>query len=449
MAYYPLNINLQEQMTNFDKGNFSLWYNKFIPLSSESQLHPCDNSGVKDKCINLYKNKYQDFSKNLILKDKLTKKHSYQMHYCNICEKSGYKTITIKAKLLTPLVLGIGESHPSETSIVFEQTLGIPYIPASSIKGINRYSQAVEYILESENIDFSYDKPDEKSLIPLFFGSQTKKGNIVFLDAYPVNLPELKEDIMNPHYPQYYGSDGKNTIKPPSDTENPVPIKFLAVKEGTEFVFRVLYRTEKTEPNSKEQIKEKITNFFKRSLTKEGIGAKTSLGYGHFEILGYSEPGDLKKSYDDYLAEFQTEEEKFQKKVDDFICSVKAIDKNNQSDIDSKFSEWRNDEELRELEEIAQAFQPIVKKKKAKGDFTKQYLTIKEILEIKQSSEKSENEKTKSSEKQLNKKELAAKKKMEQFISSGNIKKRELRNLREFKNTFPELYEQISNLPVK
>jgi len=445
MAYYPLNINLQEQMTNFDKGNFSLWYNKFIPLSSESQLHPCDNSGAKDKCINLYKNKYQDFSKNSFLKEKLTKKHTYQMHYCNMCENSGYKTIKIKAKLLTPLVLGIGESHPSETSIVFDRTLGIPYIPASSIKGINRYSRSVEYILESENIDFSYDKPDEKSLIPLFFGSQTKKGDIVFLDAYPVNLPELKEDIMNPHYPQYYGSDGKNTIKAPSDTENPVPIKFLAVKEGAEFVFRVLYSTEKTESNSKEQ----ITNFFKRSLTKEGIGAKTSLGYGHFEILGYNEPGDLKKSYDDYLAEFQTEEEKLQKKVDDFISEVKTFDKSQQSQIDSKFNEWRKDEEINELEEIAKAFLPLINKKKSKGDFTQQYLILKEILKLEESSEKAEEEKSESSQPQLTKKEQSAQKKMEQFLNSGNIPKKELKKYKEFKNVFPELYEQISNLPVK
>jgi CRISPR-associated protein Cmr6 len=449
MAYYPLNTDLKDQMTNFDKGNFSLWYNKFIPLSSESQLHPCDNSGVKDKCINLYKNKYHDFYKNLILKEKLTKKHTYQMHYCNICENSGYKTITIKAKLLTPLVLGIGESHPSETSIVFDRTLGIPYIPASSIKGINRYSRSVEYVLESENIDFSYDKPDEKSLIPLFFGSQTKKGDIVFLDAYPVNLPELKEDIMNPHYRGYYGNDNNKEITPPSDTENPVPIKFLAVKEGAEFVFRILYRTEKTVSDSKEQIKEKITNFFKRSLTKEGIGAKTSLGYGHFEILGYSEPSDLINSYKTYLAEFMTEEEKFQKKVDDFVSEVKTFDKSQQSQIDSKFNEWRKDEEINELEEIAKAFLPLINKKKSKGDFTQQYLILKEILKLEESSEKVEKETPETSQPQLTKKEQTAQKKIEQIIKKGCVTKRELRNLREFKNTFPDLYEQISNLPVK
>ncbi len=449
MVYYPLNADLQKQMKNFDKGNFSLWYNKFIPLSSESKLKPCKNSDVKDKdkdkdnYINLYKDKYRDFSNNSVLKENLKKKHNHQMHFCDIYKKFDYKTITIKAKLLTPLVLGIGESHPSETSIVFDHNMGIPYIPSSSIKGINRYSRAVEYILETKDINFSENKLAEES----FFGSQTKKGDIIFLDAYPVNMPELKEDIMNPHYSQYYGSDGKNTIKPPSDTENPVPIKFLAVKDKAEFAFRILYKDQKTENLSQKQIEEKIKDFLKRSLTEEGIGAKTSLGYGRFDIQGFSEPHELKESFNSYLEEYQTEEEKFQKKVDNFISSVKSINKTQQSDIDSKFSEWRSDEGLRDVKQIAQAFLPIVKKKKSNGNFTKQYLVIKEILKLEENPV--EVNKNDSSGTKFTKQEQAAEKKMKKILKNGSITKRELKKYKPYRKIFPELYKKISELPQK
>jgi hypothetical protein len=144
-----------------------------------------------------------------------------------------------------------------------------------------------------------------------------------------------------------------------------------------------------------------------------------------------------------------TEEEKFQKKVDDFVSEVKTFDKSQQSQIDSKFNEWRKDEEINELEEIAKAFLPLINKKKSKGDFTQQYLILKEILKLEESSEKVEKETPETSQPQLTKKEQTAQKKIEQIIKKGCVTKRELRNLREFKNTFPDLYEQISNLPVK
>jgi CRISPR-associated protein Cmr6 len=455
MTFYPLSSDLQQHADNFDKGNFSLWYRKYIPLISYSNLDPSDGNKdeKKDKgksnCINLYKKKYSDISRNSKLTEILKNKHLRQMHFCSSYENNGFKTITINAKLISPMILGLGESHPAETSMVFDHTSGIPYIPASSIKGVNRYSQAVEYILDSKNTEFKDDAPEQESLIPLFFGSQTQKGDILFLDAYPADIPQLKEDIMNPHYNQYYGEDNPNKIKPPSDTENPVPIKFLAVKEGAEFIFRILYKTEKTEELSNEQIKEKIINFFNRSLVKEGIGAKTSLGYGHFGILGYTEPAELKDSFENYLEQFLSEEEKLEKEINDFVAAVKVIDKNNQSLKDTKFEDWRSKDHLKDNEKIAQAFLPLIKKKKSGGDFTKQYLVLKEILKLEEKPENINKDTSDNSEVKLTKKEQAAQKKMEQFINSGSIAKRELRKYKEYKTNFPELYEKISKLPQK
>ncbi|MGM0609238.1 MAG: type III-B CRISPR module RAMP protein Cmr6 [Candidatus Muiribacteriota bacterium] len=449
MTYYPLSSDLQQHAENFDKGNFSLWYRKYIPLNSISKLKPSDKDNNENNYTKLYKSKYSDISRNSKLKDILKNKHLRQMHFCSSYENQGFKTLTINAKLISPMILGLGESHPAETSMVFDHTSGLPYIPASSIKGINRFSQAVEYIIGENAIKYNDEKPDENSLIPLFFGTQEKKGDILFLDAYPADIPQLKEDIMNPHYNQYYGEGNPNKIKPPSDTENPVPIKFLAVKENAEFVFRVLYKTEKTEELSKEQVKEKITNFFKRSLKKEGIGAKTSLGYGHFEILGYTDPEHLKEGFENYLEQFLSEKEKLEKEINDFIAAVKVIDKNNQSLKDTKFEDWRSKDHLKDNEKIAQAFLPLIKKKKSGGDFTKQYLILKEILKLEEKPENINKDTSDNSEVQLTKKEQAAQKKMEQFISSGSISKKELKKYKEYKTNFPELYEKISKLPQK
>ena len=56
-------------------------------------------------------------------------------------------------------------------------------------------------------------------------------GSIIFFDAFPISKPHIKPDIMNVHYPDYYGGD-----KPPADYQNPIPIPFLTV-ENTKFEF--------------------------------------------------------------------------------------------------------------------------------------------------------------------------------------------------------------------
>ena len=57
-----------------------------------------------------------------------------------------------------------------------------------------------------------------------YFGISEKdsvqiRGQLVFLDAFPYNVPEIKTDIMSPHYKTYYtGPEEKNEkiLKDPS-----------------------------------------------------------------------------------------------------------------------------------------------------------------------------------------------------------------------------------------
>jgi CRISPR-associated protein Cmr6 len=81
---------------------------------------------------------------------------------------------------------------------------------------------------------------------------------------------------MNPHYGDYYSDDKGKT--PPADYLSPNPIKFLTVATGTVFAFRAV-------AEKKDDLPQKVRNAFISALTQEGVGAKTAIGYGRFEVV--------------------------------------------------------------------------------------------------------------------------------------------------------------------
>ncbi|MBF0101678.1 MAG: type III-B CRISPR module RAMP protein Cmr6 [Desulfobacterales bacterium] len=281
MPVYPYDKDLQPLAQNMNKGNFGLWYNKFIPI--DGSYKACDDKGNKDNAVQYYHDKYNAVPKNM-LNQLLKKKHEDQDNFCKALSLQ-YEITCIKAKLKTPLITGIGESHPHEVSMVVDHNIGIPYIPSSGIKGIVRFAHTLS-LLELPNINdyIKYDKEgnaylndeDDWTKIPHLFGTQEKRGSVIFLDAYPETVPDLHVDIMNPHYGQYYNGDG-NT--PPGDYLDPNPLKFLTVAKDTQFIFRAL--VDKTIST----LIEKIHKAYQNALTKEGVGAKTAVGYGLFEII--------------------------------------------------------------------------------------------------------------------------------------------------------------------
>jgi CRISPR-associated protein Cmr6 len=205
-------------------------------------------------------------------------------------QKEGYKVKNSCLSLSWRFVIGLGASHPQETSMTLHHIYGIPYIPGSAIKGVTRhwavlkfadnnrkdnekFEDAIKRIagaLESGNdLNIEVDKITFKDLIEIF-GTQKQQGKVIFFDAYPVGEIKLKVDIMNPHYPKYY-SEGQ----PPADWQSPVPIKFLTV-ENTKFQFYLVSKNE--------DLLEKSLDLLKEALNHHGIGAKTALGYGIFDV---------------------------------------------------------------------------------------------------------------------------------------------------------------------
>lgn len=172
----------------------------------------------------------------------------------------------IRVKSITRTVVGTGLPSLYEVGLSLHPQLGVPYIPASSIRG------AVRAFFTSRQV-FG----DDKSELNRLFGNEPEetnnkllqKGLITFMDMMPVSLPDLELDLINPHFPDYY----KDNV-PPRSNQNPIPIFFLTIAPGSEYVVR--YRT-----NGDMGVE--LSRIIERTLIENGLGAKTALGYGRFK----------------------------------------------------------------------------------------------------------------------------------------------------------------------
>ncbi len=112
---------------------------------------------------------------------------------------------------------------------------------------------------------------DSQKDLPIEF--QTHKGRAIF---YPTYFDKLSLEIINPHDRRKRA--GTN------------PIHYEVVPEGVEGIFQLIYipfdavlRSEEDVKNEAEEDLKNITDALK-ILSKKGIGAKTKLGWGTFEI---------------------------------------------------------------------------------------------------------------------------------------------------------------------
>lgn len=185
-------------------------------------------------------------------------------------------------------ISGLGSSHPYETGFIWHRTLGVPYLPGSSVKGM------VRSWAEDWDEEWTADDGRRKDAVCRLFGPESTgavqdrdaAGRLVFFDALPVTPPKLEVDILNPHYQPYY-ADGK----PPADYYNPVPVFFLTVAGGQMFRFSVAprpgaYYIKKQSPEEIDAEMQKDVEtgkmLLKNALKNLGAGGKTAVGYGRF-----------------------------------------------------------------------------------------------------------------------------------------------------------------------
>ena len=320
----------------------------YLPLIKDDEVF---NVAIKKVFeINERKNKYKilgkEYEKNFViglkngietyrrvLGEKIYKQLDQYIDKLNNIQNSVADT-NIEFTTSSRLIVGLGGSSVLETSIKLHHIYGVPYIPASAVKGVLRaykiwklvdwdsfkYLLAEELIenyqldkfnqqkekltrkIQNGNFDNKFKEIDKnlsdedlerkkQELIDFVnsisqekiekfvqvFGNQQQKGKLIIIDAYPTEFRGFDIDIMNVHYPDYYQND-----KPPADWQNPTPITFLAIPENTTFKFFFKNVNAYFQENKKtplEQLKEDL----KEAFENVGIGAKTALGYGILE----------------------------------------------------------------------------------------------------------------------------------------------------------------------
>ncbi|MCX8207742.1 MAG: type III-B CRISPR module RAMP protein Cmr6 [Methanothrix sp.] len=240
------------------KGNAGLWYDKFCDRWNKE----FDSLGDRGK-HEWIRTVVGNVGDGALLRE-------MQERVVSLISKSGGKSMLFRTT--APFVTGLGRSHPVENGFAWHHTLGVPYLPGSSVKGMVR---AWARLWRGEG--------DEE--ISRIFGPESagSVGSVVFLDALPIRPVELKAEIMTPHYGPYY--QGREPPEGwPADWHSPVPIPFLAVAEGQEFLFGVIPRKNAIGDC------EKAIVWLREALEFIGAGAKTAVGYGRFASLNAEVP---------------------------------------------------------------------------------------------------------------------------------------------------------------
>jgi CRISPR-associated protein Cmr6 len=165
------------------------------------------------------------------------------------------------------MAIGLGGGSVYENGITLHHIYGVPYLPASSVKGVTRRGY-----MEQHGI-----KPNEMNAeMKEIFGTDEKQGKVVFLDAFPQKMAAgiVSPDIINNHYQDYYDDSKK---KPPADWHSPNPVFFMTLKNVQfEFLLGVYEETNR-------KFLSKAQEALNYALINLGIGAKTAVGYGLFK----------------------------------------------------------------------------------------------------------------------------------------------------------------------
>lgn len=155
-------------------------------------------------------------------------------------------------------VTGLGRSHPIENGFAWHPTLGTPYLPGSTLKGL------VRAWVEQQSLASQDDLAE-------VLGAGGQAGTVALLDAVPLAPVKLEADVLTPHYLPW---DADN---PPADWRSPNPVPFLVAAPGLQLVCGVI-------PLSRYAADHVATvkTWLVDALREMGVGAKTALGYGQF-----------------------------------------------------------------------------------------------------------------------------------------------------------------------
>lgn len=250
---YPTSIF--EKINSSSVDNLYLCNNKFFCKKNK-------NTGKKEsiKYVSLlYKKDLSSDRNNLNLLSHLNKRTANLAESYVDCNKK------VDYSPQSRLMIGTGGESPYSGILLMtlHQTYGLPYIPATAIKGCmrNYYEQEKNDGVEIEKLLGSYDKDGKSS-----------KGCLVFFDTFPEKYT-LEFDALTPHNSDYYGMEGEIA---PSDSERKIPLMIPCLSKKSKFKIYVAC----TDGDLWEKHKSTIVCNLKNALREYGLGGKTSYGYG-------------------------------------------------------------------------------------------------------------------------------------------------------------------------
>jgi len=270
-----------------EKSNAGLWYDKFCdqwPVSTTTEnwtLAAQNNTNPKLNWINTVTKKR--IGESSLLEEACDRQADI------VGAQSGPAPLKIKTQW--HFVSGLGRQHPVENGFTWHHTLGVPYLPGSSVKGMVRNWASQWEGADPEDIKRIFGpRRDVKST------ESPATGSVIFLDGLPTGSVQLKADIMTPHYGEYY-ADGK----PPADWISPVPIPFLVVDKNQQFQFSVMVITRNEQ--GKQDVKQAY-DWLVAALENIGAGAKTATGYGVFKQNKGSNPDPVEETWSKVTLKF-------------------------------------------------------------------------------------------------------------------------------------------------
>lgn len=231
--------------------NASLWLDKFIEDATNSK----DGGRM-------------DFVKEVV---KIKQPEFYDDYFHEIWKENlnSFGAKCRQAKVKNRLAINLGSESVLETNIALHRVFGVPFISGSSLKGL------VSHFLHQYGDDNWRKKSDNHTVI---FGDENNAGFITFYDALYVpntGFPDkdgvkrpMFSDVMTVHHQEYYGSGNA----PPADWDSPNPVPFISATGE--------YLIALSAPEGCEDWIELTFDIIGFALATEGIGAKTSSGYG-------------------------------------------------------------------------------------------------------------------------------------------------------------------------
>ncbi len=261
MSRRPLHKGVASRLSRHPKGHAGLWFDKFCDTWSvvgDKWTLSASGGGANLKLdwIRTVANG------NPVGSDKEI--GEYVVRLLRLVRARGGQFAVFEAE--SRFVTGLGRSHPVENGFAWHPTLGTPYLPGSSVKGLVRSWAAADADprLTQEAVDRVFGAGGAA-------GPVQGVGAVCFLDAVPLGPVRLDADVMTPHYA------GWGPENPPGDWCSPKPIPFLTAAANTRMLVGVVPRS-----NVHEGDLESVFKWLESALEWSGAGAKTAVGYGRF-----------------------------------------------------------------------------------------------------------------------------------------------------------------------